>query len=132
MDAIIVVNKVDLPQKIDFNEVKRKARGRKIVKISVKDDKGIEELETMISNMYMAGNLEADDLTYVSNARHIGLLNQALQSINDALDGIGMEVPIDIVQIDMTKTWELLGEIIGESVHDELINKLFSQFCLGK
>lgn len=132
MDAIIVVNKVDLPQKIDFNEIKRKARGRKIVKISVKDDKGIEELETMISNMYMAGNLEADDLTYVSNARHIGLLNQALQSINDALDGIGMKVPIDIVQIDMTKTWELLGEIIGESVHDELINKLFSQFCLGK
>lgn len=132
MDAIIVINKVDLPQKIDMNEIEKLAGGRKIISISIKEDKGIDELEKVISDMYMSGNIETDDLTYVSNARHIGLLNQALQSIKDAINGIEIEIPIDIVQIDMTKTWELLGEIIGESVHDDLINELFSQFCLGK
>lgn len=132
MDAIIVINKTDLNQQIDLNEVKKLAEGRKIIHISVKDDQGIEELEETIANMYMSGNIETDDLTYVSNARHISLLHQAHQSISDALQGIESEMPVDLVQIDMTKTWELLGEIIGETIHDELINKLFSQFCLGK
>ncbi|WP_033827343.1 tRNA uridine-5-carboxymethylaminomethyl(34) synthesis GTPase MnmE [Bacillus andreraoultii] len=132
MDAIIVINKTDLHQQIDLEEVERRAEGRKIIHISVKDDQGIEDLEETIANMYLSGNIETDDLTYVSNARHISLLHQAHQSISDALQGIESEMPVDLVQIDMTKTWELLGEIIGETVHDELINKLFSQFCLGK
>ena len=57
-------------------------------------------------------------MTYVSNSRHIALLNQALNAIEDAIEGIEMGTPIDIVQIDLTRTWELLGEIIGESVHE--------------
>jgi tRNA modification GTPase len=82
--------------------------------------------------MYLSGEVQTDDLTYVSNARHIGLLNQALESISEVITGLEADMPIDILQIDMTKTWEILGEITGESVHDELINQLFSQFCLGK
>ena len=93
---------------------------------------GIEELEETISSMFLSGEIETDDFTYVSNTRHISLLQRALESIQDALEGIDAGLPIDIVQIDMTKTWELLGEITGDSVHDELINELFSQFCLGK
>ena len=68
----------------------------------------------------------------MSNSRHIALLNKAKQAIDDALAGINEGVPIDLVQIDLTKSWELLGEVIGESVHESLINQLFSQFCLGK
>ncbi|MGV3240945.1 tRNA uridine-5-carboxymethylaminomethyl(34) synthesis GTPase MnmE, partial [Streptococcus hyovaginalis] len=68
----------------------------------------------------------------VSNSRHISLLNQALNAISDAIVGAETGTPIDIVQIDLTRTWEILGEIIGESVHESLINQLFSQFCLGK
>ncbi|NCU18261.1 tRNA uridine-5-carboxymethylaminomethyl(34) synthesis GTPase MnmE [Pallidibacillus pasinlerensis] len=132
MDAIIVINKTDLEQRIDIEEVKKLAGDRKIIHVSVKEEKGIEELEETISQMYMTGEIESDDFTYVSNARHVALLNQALQSINDALNALENEMPVDLVQIDMTKAWDLLGEIIGESIHDELINQLFSQFCLGK
>lgn len=71
-------------------------------------------------------------MTYVSNSRHIALLHQASTSINEAIQNVEMGIPIDIAQIDLTRTWELLGEIIGESVHDSLIDQLFSQFCLGK
>ena len=76
--------------------------------------------------------MEANDLTYVSNARHIALLHQAQEVIEDALDAAKMGVPVDMVQIDVTRTWEILGEIIGDTVQESLINQLFSQFCLGK
>ena len=71
-------------------------------------------------------------MTYVSNSRHIALLDQAYRAISDALEGIEIGTPIDIVQIDLTRTWELLGEIIGDTVQESLIDQLFSQFCLGK
>ncbi|MCU9613482.1 tRNA uridine-5-carboxymethylaminomethyl(34) synthesis GTPase MnmE [Caldibacillus lycopersici] len=132
MDAIIIINKLDLPQKLDIEEIKKLAEGRTIIYASMKDDKGMDELEQAISSMYFKGEIETSDLTYVSNARHIALLNNAMQMIDEALFGVESGVPIDIVQIDMTKSWETLGEITGDSVHDELINQLFSQFCLGK
>lgn len=132
MEGIVIINKIDLPRKIDMEKVQKLANGKKIVSISIKEEKGIDELENVISSMYFTGEIETNDLTYVSNARHIALLNQALQSIEDVLHGIEANVPIDIIQIDMTKTWETLGEIIGESVHDALLDQLFSQFCLGK
>lgn len=82
--------------------------------------------------MYFAGDLEAGDITYVSNARHISLLRQSERSIADAIEGTELGVPIDIVQIDIQKTWELLGEITGDAVSEGLLDQLFSQFCLGK
>jgi len=81
---------------------------------------------------FFKGQIEAGDMTYVSNSRHIALLHQALQAIDDVLKGIDYGTPIDIIQIDLTRTWELLGEIIGDTVQESLINQLFSQFCLGK
>ena len=89
-------------------------------------------LKQAIAYLFFAGSIEAADLTYVSNSRHIALLNQALQAIEDVIEGVNMGTPIDIVQIDLTRTWEFLGEIIGDSVHESLIDQLFSQFCLGK
>ncbi len=72
------------------------------------------------------------ETTFVSNSRHIGLISQAQQALEEAIEGIDSGVPIDIVQIDLTRTWEILGEIIGDTVHESLIDQLFSQFCLGK
>lgn len=132
MDVIVIVNKTDLPQKIDMNKVHELASEHRIVTTSLLEEKGIDELEEAIAALFFAGNIEAQDLTYVSNARHIALLNQSLQAMNDAITAIEMDTPIDLVQIDFTKAWELLGEVIGESVQDNLINQLFSQFCLGK
>jgi tRNA modification GTPase len=132
MDVIVIVNKTDLPQKIDMERVRELAAGHRLVTTSLLEDQGVDELEESISSLFFAGSIEAGDMTYVSNTRHIALLNQALNSIEEALNGVDFGTPIDIIQIDLTRTWELLGEIIGESVHDSLIDQLFSQFCLGK
>jgi tRNA modification GTPase len=132
MDVIVIVNKTDLPQKIDLDRVRELAKEHPLVTTALLEEEGIDELEEAISSLFFAGSIEAGDMTYVSNSRHIALLNQASQSINEAINSVEMGTPIDIAQIDLTRTWELLGEIIGDSVHESLIDQLFSQFCLGK
>lgn len=132
MDVIVIVNKTDLQQKMDMSRVKELANGSHVVTTSLLEEQGIDELEESISSLFFEGSVGASDLTYVSNTRHIALLSQAKRTIEDALEAIDMGVPIDIVQIDLTRTWELLGEIIGDAVHESLIDQLFSQFCLGK
>ncbi|MBW4853454.1 MULTISPECIES: tRNA uridine-5-carboxymethylaminomethyl(34) synthesis GTPase MnmE [Bacillus] len=132
MDIIVIVNKTDLEPKLDIEKVKQLAKDRPVVTTSLLQEKGIDELEIAIQSLFFTGSIESGDLTYVSNTRHIALLQAAKQSIEDALEGIEMDVPIDIVQIDLTRCWEQLGEIIGDAVHESLIDQLFSQFCLGK
>ncbi|HWO97478.1 MAG TPA: tRNA uridine-5-carboxymethylaminomethyl(34) synthesis GTPase MnmE [Bacillus sp. (in: firmicutes)] len=132
MDFIVIVNKTDLSPKIDMQKVKELSGDHPVVATSLLEEKGIDELEEAIASLFFEGAVEAHDLTYVSNTRHIALLTQAKQAIEEALSGVENGVPIDIVQIDLTRTWELLGEVIGEAVHESLIDQLFSQFCLGK
>ena len=115
MDVIVIVNKTDLPQKIDMERVHELAGHHKVITTSIIEEKGIDELEEAIADLFFTGSIEADDMTYVSNSRHIALLDQAYQAISDVLEGIEIGTPIDIVQIDLTRTWELLGEIIGDS-----------------
>ncbi|MEO2075779.1 MAG: tRNA uridine-5-carboxymethylaminomethyl(34) synthesis GTPase MnmE [Bacillus sp. (in: firmicutes)] len=132
MDVIVIINKTDLPQHIDMERVQQLAEGHKIVTTSLLEERGVDELEEAIASLFFAGSIEAGDITYVSNSRHIALLNQSLRAIEEAIEGVEAGTPIDIVQIDLTRTWELLGEITGENVHESLIDQLFSQFCLGK
>ncbi|MDM5231117.1 MULTISPECIES: tRNA uridine-5-carboxymethylaminomethyl(34) synthesis GTPase MnmE [Lysinibacillus] len=132
MDYIVIINKTDLPQKIDIARVKELAGSHRIVTTSLLQEEGITELEEAIAALFFEGQIEAGDLTYVSNARHIALLHQAQATVEDALAAAQAGVPVDMVQIDVTRTWEILGEIIGDTVQESLINQLFSQFCLGK
>lgn len=132
MEAIILINKTDLPQKIDLDRVKLLAKTYPIVTTSLLEERGVDDLEVAISSLFFRGSLEAGDLSYVSNSRHIALLNQAKKTMDDAMIGIQSDTPIDLIQIDLTRAWELLGEIIGDTVQESLINQLFSQFCLGK
>lgn len=132
MDIIVVINKTDLPQKVDMQEMIDLAGRGQVVTTSILNEEGIDELEDSIAKLFFEGNLEAGDLTYVSNARHIALLHQAHKAIQDAISAAEANVPVDMIQIDVTRTWELLGEIVGDTVQDSLINELFSQFCLGK
>lgn len=132
MDVIVIANKTDLPQQLNLDEVRKVSKEHPIVTTSLLEEEGIADLEEMIAKLFFKGQLEAQDMTYISNTRHIALIKDALQSINEVLEGIEMDVPIDIIQIDLTRTWELLGEIIGDTVQESLINQLFSQFCLGK
>ncbi|WP_210471468.1 tRNA uridine-5-carboxymethylaminomethyl(34) synthesis GTPase MnmE [Sporosarcina sp. 6E9] len=132
MDTIVVSNKTDLPQKVDLKKVESLVEEGKIVTTSLLKDEGIDELEEAIATLFFEGNLESEDLTYVSNARHIALLQKAHKTIEDALGAAEAGVPVDMIQIDVTRTWEILGEIVGDTVQEGLINELFSRFCLGK
>lgn len=131
-DVIVIVNKMDLEQNIDINEVKDMIGDTPLIQTSMLKQEGIDELEIQIRDLFFGGEVQNQDMTYVSNSRHISLLKQARQTIQDAIDAAGSGVPMDMVQIDLTRTWEILGEIIGETASDELIDQLFSQFCLGK
>lgn len=132
MDTIVVVNKTDLPKAIDLDEVKEIVGDGHIVTTSLLQEEGVIELEEAIANLFYQGALEAEDMTYVSNARHIGLLHNARDIVSEAIEAAEIGVPVDMIQIDVTRAWEVLGEIIGDTVQDGLINQLFSQFCLGK
>ncbi|MBR1376500.1 MAG: tRNA uridine-5-carboxymethylaminomethyl(34) synthesis GTPase MnmE [Bacilli bacterium] len=123
---IIIVNKIDLDKNIDIdNELNP-------IYISTLNKKGIEEILNRIKELFNLGKLETEDLTYISNARSISILKEALKRIEDVRNGIKNNMPIDMVEIDIKEIWNLLGTIIGETYEDELINQLFSQFCLGK
>lgn len=131
-DVIVIINKTDLETKLDINEVKDMIGDTPLIQTSMLKQEGIDELEIQIRDLFFGGDVQNQDMTYVSNSRHISLLKQARQSIQDAIDAAESGIPMDMVQIDLTRTWEILGEIIGESASDELIDQLFSQFCLGK
>jgi len=132
-DVIVIINKTDLSQALDIEAVKQMVGvNTPIVMTSMVDQSGIEQLEEKIRDLFFEGTVSNQDMTYVSNARHISLLKDAKQSISDAIIAAESGIPIDMIQIDLIKTWELLGEVIGESVADGLIDQLFSQFCLGK
>ncbi len=132
LEFIVIINKTDLDQKLDIEKVKELVEDRRIVSTSLLKEEGIDVLESAIADSFFAGDIDSGDLTYVSNARHIQLLNQAKKALEDAMDSLEMGMPLDIVQIDVTRTWEFLGEIIGDTASDSLIDQLFSQFCLGK
>ncbi|WP_394877642.1 tRNA uridine-5-carboxymethylaminomethyl(34) synthesis GTPase MnmE [Mammaliicoccus lentus] len=131
-DFIVIINKTDLEQHLDMDELKEMIGDHPIVQTSMIEQQGIEELEQKISELFFGGQVQSQDMTYVSNSRHIALLKDAKSSINDAIHSAEEGIPIDIVQIDLIKTWELLGEVIGEEASESLIDQLFSQFCLGK
>lgn len=132
LQTIIILNKTDLPKKINLKDMKELAKDRPIIPMSVLEDEGIDELEKAIADLFYAGEVETGDFTYVSNARHIQLLKEARRHLKEAREALALGTPLDLVQIDITRSWELLGEIIGDTASEALIDQLFSQFCLGK
>ena len=127
-NRIILLNKVDLPQQIELDEIPADH-----IKISVLKNQNINQIEDRINALFFenAGLVE-QDATYLSNARHISLIEKAVESLHAVNEGLAMGMPVDLLQVDLTRTWEILGEITGDAAPDELITQLFSQFCLGK
>jgi len=130
--VIVIVNKLDLETKFDTEDLGRRYPDMQVVGTSIINSTGVDDLEDRIAELFFDGSIQSTDSTYVSNNRHIGLLEDAKRAITDAIESAEMDVPVDIIQIDLVKTWELLGEVIGEDVSEQLIDQLFSQFCLGK
>lgn len=130
--VIVIINKTDLPQALNMEEIEQLFKAESIVRMSVLEEEGLDELEKAISQLFFEGQLDSGDLTYVSNVRHISLLKHAQQSLVDAIEASDAGIPIDLIQIDVRSAWESLGEILGDAVGDSLIDQIFSQFCLGK
>ncbi|MBQ2947013.1 MAG: tRNA uridine-5-carboxymethylaminomethyl(34) synthesis GTPase MnmE [Bacilli bacterium] len=123
---IIIVNKTDLKNKLNLTLLPN------YIEMSVKNDIGINELRNKIKEIFNLEKIEQNDYTYLSSARSISLLKKSLESLDAVRTGIENNMPIDMVEIDLKQMWSTLGEIIGETYTDELIDQLFSQFCLGK
>lgn len=130
--ALVIMNKMDLPPRLDKAKLLTFFEESSIVPMSVLEEEGLDKLEEAISELFFGGKLESGDLTYVSNVRHIALLKKAHKSLQDAYEAADMLVPIDMIQIDVRLAWEQLGEIIGDTAADSLLDQIFSQFCLGK
>ncbi|MFP3422053.1 tRNA uridine-5-carboxymethylaminomethyl(34) synthesis GTPase MnmE, partial [Bacillus sp. SIMBA_161] len=104
MNYIVVINKTDLPQQIDLEQVKELTSDKRLVTTSLIEEEGIDQLEEAIAELFFEGEIEAGDMTYVSNVRHISLLHQAHQTVSDAISAAEMDVPVDMIQIDVTRT----------------------------
>jgi len=129
---IVLLNKTDLPSQLDRSALASLVGDAPVFEVSVLENAGLDKLEQAIADLFFGGQTTDKDASYVSNTRHIVLLEHASQALSDVISGIEAGMPVDLVQIDMTRCWDDLGEIVGDSVQDELITQLFSQFCLGK
>lgn len=127
-NRIVLLNKTDLPEQIEVDQLPDD-----VIRISVLQNQNIDQIEERINQLFFdnAGMVE-HDATYLSNARHISLIEKAVESLKAVNKGLELGMPVDLLQVDMTRTWEILGEITGDASPDELITQLFSQFCLGK
>lgn len=125
---IIIINKKDLEQKVDLKELEK----YDCIMISALNDDGLILIKEKIKELFHLEKFENKDLTYLTNARAISIVEKALDSLEEVKNGIKQNMPIDIVEIDLKNLWNLLGEITGDTYQDELIDQLFSQFCLGK
>lgn len=126
-NRIVLLNKTDLPEQIELEKLPED-----FIRISALKNENLDAVEKQIRALFFSGEIEAKDATTLSNARHIGLVEQALDALKEANRGLAMGLPVDLIQVDVTRCWQLLGEITGEAAPDELITQLFSQFCLGK
>ena len=127
-NPIIVLNKNDLPSKID----KSKVDFKHIVSTNTNTLDGIEPLKEEIKNMFKLSEIKEDDYTYLANERQLSLAKQALKSLQDAKVSLDKDAPVDIIEIDLKEVFEILGSITGESYSDELLDELFANFCVGK
>ena len=139
---IVIVNKIDLEQKLELNEAifniifvsneEIHEINKECIKISIKEKKGLEQIKDKISEIFNLEKIKTQDMTYLSNARSISLLKKANNLLVSSLTNIENNYPIDIVEIDLKESWNTLGEIIGKTYTDELLDEMFQRFCLGK
>lgn len=130
--ALVILNKSDLPVRTDLALIQAKFAPQRIVSVSAKEHAGLDRLGQAVSELFFDGRLESNDLTDVSNIRHIHLLSSAKRALEEAKNAAEQYVPIDMIQIDVRQAWEQLGELIGDSASESLLDQIFSQFCLGK
>ncbi|MBS4534952.1 tRNA uridine-5-carboxymethylaminomethyl(34) synthesis GTPase MnmE [Clostridium sp. D2Q-14] len=130
--SIILLNKTDLEIKTNENIIKRYLPNKEIINTSMIKGKGLETLENTIKDMFFKGEVKVTDDIIVNNVRHKDLLIKAKNNIKEALNSIEMGMPIDCIEVDVKECWNNLGEINGYTVGEDIIDRIFSDFCIGK
>ena len=125
---IVVINKNDLESKIDLE----KLNNHEVIYTNTVNLDGIESLKNKISEMFNLEEIKQKDYNYITNVRQIAKIKECLKMINDVEKSINSDIPLDMIEIDLKSIWNILGEIIGESYTEELLDELFSKFCVGK
>lgn len=123
---ITIINKIDLEKKIDDSNLKN------VIYVSALKDKNVDDIKLKIRELFNLEKIKTADLTYLTGARSTSILRKILKSVKDVKDGISDNMPIDMLEMDLKNIWNLLGEIIGENYDEELLDELFSRFCVGK
>lgn len=126
--VVVLINKIDLEQKLDRTKLKNFST----IEISIKENKGIDKLLDKIKEMFDLEEIENSDYTYLSNARQISIIKECLNIGKEIEKQNELNTPVDLIQIDLQRLWEKLGELTGETYKDELLDEIFSKFCLGK
>ena len=129
--VLVILNKADLAQVTTAEDIK-KIMNCETVTISAKQETGIEELEETVKNMFFNGEVKFNEDVYITSTRHKELLKKADDSLKLVIDGIDNMVSEDFLTIDLMAAYENLGLIIGEEIEDDLANRIFSKFCMGK
>lgn len=130
--AIVIINKTDLESKIDMDYINSMLMDKTIIRTSIHTELGIEDLENEIKNMVFGNEVEMNHVDIISNTRHIQLVKDAEKNISDALNAVHSGMPYDFIEVDVKNAILNLGHITGESVEEDLMNTIFSNFCLGK
>ena len=131
-DSVILINKNDLERGFTNDDVRELVNDPVIIETSLINNEGIEEIENHIEELVYGGELSQHDSTMVNNVRHIELLKQSRDSLRDAMEMTLAREALDFIEVDVRNAYDLLGEITGETVSDDIINEVFARFCLGK
>lgn len=130
---ILLVNKVDIAAVSEVDSIVKQFEGAsKIIRTSIKEGVGIEELENTIEQMFTKGEINTENDILVTNVRHKDLIEKALASIKDACTAYEAGMPLDCITIDIKNAAEYLGQVTGESVNEDIMHEIFSRFCIGK
>lgn len=130
--AVVLLNKTDLPAQITKEQLEKKCAGHPVLTISAKTEEGMEELEEILKQMFMEGKICFNDEIYITNARHKACIEDAQKSLAMVLKSIEKQLPEDFFTIDLMDAYTSLGYILGEEVEEDLVNRIFSKFCMGK
>ena len=130
--ALIILNKSDLEAKLDRAEIETRASGHKILTIAAQTGDGLDALKEAITELVYEGTVKQEESVLLTNTRQIHLLEKASRSLRGAEDTIGAGMPADCIVIDLRGAWETLGEVTGDAVGDDIIDQIFTQFCIGK
>ena len=130
--TVILLNKIDLNQILKKDDILLKNSGFTIIETSMKNQMGISEIENKIVDLVYGGKVSQNNNLMVTNVRHKDILEKSRKSLDDAINMVKMQEALEFIEIDVNSAYESLGEIIGETVQDDIINEVFARFCLGK